>query len=116
MRFTGFGNVIRNIFVHHSMNANAFYVDDGYSGATIQGNVVYKTAMGLLMGGGHYNHCDHNIVINCPRGLHIDSRGVDRKYTLTDHRLGGDIAIVPYDKSPWKEHHPELAELVSSGE
>ena len=114
--FTGFGNVIRNNFVHHSMNANAFYVDDGTSGVTVTGNVVYKTAMGVLMGGGHYNRFEHNIMIDCDKGIHLDDRGVSRKYTLTDKRLGGDIALIPYDKSPWKDRHPELATLVASGE
>jgi len=114
--FTGFGNVMRNNFVHHSMNGNAFYMDDGTSGATVTGNVAYKCAMGVLMGGGHYNHFDHNIIIDCPKGIHIDDRGVSRKYTLDDKRLGGDVRSVSPDQSPWKEKHPELAALVASGE
>ena len=111
--FTGFGNVMRNNFVHHSMNGNAFYMDDGTSGATVTGNVAYKCAMGVLMGGGHYNHFDHNIIIDCTKGIHIDDRGVSRKYTLEDTRLGGDVRSVSPDQSPWKEKHPELAALVA---
>ena len=114
--FTGFGNLIQNNFVHHSMNGNAFYTDDGYSGATVRSNVVCKTAMGVLMGGGHYNHFDYNIIIDCNTGIHLDSRGVDRKYTLTDRRLSADIALVHYNESPWNERHPELAALVAGGE
>lgn len=114
--FTGFGNVMRNNFVHHSMNGNAFYMDDGTSGATVIGNVAYKCAMGVLMGGGHYNHFDYNIIIDCPKGIHIDDRGVSRKYTLEDKRLGGDVRLVAPDQSPWKEKHPELAALVAGGE
>ena len=111
--FTGFGNVMRNNFVHHSMNGNAFYMDDGTSGATVTGNVAYKCAMAVLMGGGHYNHFDHNIIIDCTKGIHIDDRGVSRKYTLEDKRLGGDVRSVSPDQSPWKEKHPELAALVA---
>lgn len=114
--FTGFGNVMRNNFVHHSMNGNAFYMDDGTSGTTVTGNVAYKCAMGVLMGGGHYNRFEHNIIIDCPRGIHIDDRGVSRKYTLEDKRLGGDVRSVSPDQSPWKEKHPELAALVAGGE
>ncbi|MEI6321934.1 MAG: right-handed parallel beta-helix repeat-containing protein [bacterium] len=114
--FTGFGNSLRNNFVHHSMNANAFYVDDGTSGVTVSGNVVYKTAMGVLMGGGHYNRFEHNIMVDCPKGIHLDDRGISRKYTLNDKRLGGDIALIPFNQSPWKDRHPELAALVASGE
>jgi Right handed beta helix region len=114
--FTGFGNVMRNNFVHHSMNGNAFYMDDGTSGATVTGNVAYKCSMGVLMGGGHYNHFDHNIIIDCTRGIHLDDRGISRKYTLEDKRLGGDVKSVNPDQSPWKEKHPELSALVAGGE
>lgn len=114
--FTGFGNVMRNNFVHHSMNGNAFYMDDGTSGATVTGNVGYKCAMGVLMGGGHYNRFEYNVFIECPRGIHLDDRGVSRKYTLEDKRLGGDVQSVSPDQSPWKEKHPELAALVAGGD
>jgi len=114
--FTGFGNVMRNNFVHHSMNGNAFYMDDGTSGALVTGNVAYKCAMGVLMGGGHYNRFEYNIMIDCPKGIHLDDRGISRKYTLEDKRLGGDVQSVSPDQSPWKEKHPELAALVAGGE
>lgn len=114
--FTGFGNVIRNNFVHHSMNGNAFYLDDGTSGVTVVGNVAYKCAMGVLMGGGHYNRFLNNIFIDCPKGIHLDDRGVSRKYTLEDKRLGGDVRSVTPDQAPWKEKHPELAALVAGVE
>ena len=114
--FTGFGNVIRNNFVHHSMNGNAFYLDDGTSGVTVTGNVAYKCAMGVLMGGGHYNRFLNNIIIDCPRGIHLDDRGVSRKYTLDDKRLGSDVKTVSPEQSPWKEKHPELDALVAGGE
>ena len=114
--FTGFGNVMRNNFVHHSMNGNAFYMDDGTSGALVTGNVAYKCAMGVLMGGGHYNRFEYNIMIDCPKGIHLDDRGISRKYTLEDKRLGGDVKSVSPDQSPWKEKHPELAALVAGGE
>jgi len=114
--FTGFGNVIRNNFVHHSMNGNAFYLDDGTSGVTVSGNVAYKCNLGVLMGGGHYNRFLNNIIVDCPVGIHLDDRGVSRKYTLDDKRLGGDVKSVNPDQSPWKERHPELATLVSGVE
>jgi len=114
--FTGLGNVVRNNFVHHSMNGNAFYMDDGTSGITVNGNVAYKCAMGVLMGGGHYNRFLNNIIIDCPRGIHLDDRGVSRKYTLGNTSYGKDVDSVSPDHSPWKEKHPELAALVAGVE
>jgi parallel beta-helix repeat protein len=98
------------------MNGNAFYMDDGTSGATVTGNVAYKCAMGVLMGGGHYNRFLNNIIIECPKGIHLDDRGFSRKYTLEDKRLGTDVKSVSPDQAPWKEKHPELAALVAGVE
>jgi parallel beta-helix repeat protein len=114
--FTGFGNVIRNNFVHHSMNANAIYLDDGTSGVTVLGNMAYKCGRGIFMGGGHYNRILNNIIIECTRGMKLDDRGIGQKYTLGDTPYGRDVASVSPDHSPWKERHPGLADLVIGGD
>jgi hypothetical protein len=119
--FTGFGNMVRNNFIHHTMNGNAIYMDDGTSGITVSGNVAYKCASGVLMGGGHYNRFLNNIFIDCPIGIHLDDRGISRKYVLVDTNskvtsYGKDVQSVSPDQSPWKEKHPELAALVAGGE
>ena len=119
--FTGFGNMVRNNFIHHTMNGNAIYMDDGTSGITVSGNVAYKCASGVLMGGGHYNRFLNNIFIDCPIGIHLDDRGVSRKYVLVDTNskvtsYGKDVQSVSPDQSPWKEKHPELAALVAGGD
>jgi len=78
--------------------------------------VAYKCAMGVLMGGGHYNRFLNNIIIDCPRGIHLDDRGVSRKYTLGDTAYGKDVDSVSPVHSPWKEKYPELATLVAGGD
>jgi hypothetical protein len=119
--FTGFGNVVRNNFIHHSMNGNALYMDDGTSGITVVGNVAYKCSMGVLMGGGHYNRFLHNIFIDCSYGIHLDDRGISRNYVLVDTNsmltsYGKDVQAVSPNQLPWKEKHPELAVLIAGGD
>lgn len=112
--WTSRGNIVRNNFVHHSMNANAFYVDDGDSGDTFLGNVAYKTESGGFVGGGHDQVFRNNLIIENPRAMHVDARGVPRRYTADDSRLRGDLDSVPYQSPPWSEKYPELLTLLQN--
>lgn len=40
--WTARGNVIRHNFIHHSMNANALYMDDGSCGSLMEGNMTIR--------------------------------------------------------------------------
>jgi len=112
--WTSRGNHIRNNFVHHSMNANAFYVDDGDAGDTFTGNVAYKTQSGGFIGGGHDHTFRHNIIVANTRAMHIDARGVARGYTVDDTRLRGDLESVPFLDDPWKTKYPELTRILEN--
>jgi hypothetical protein len=112
--WTSRGNVIKHNLVHHSMNANAFYVDDGDCGDTFFGNIAYKTESGGFIGGGHDQTFLNNIIVESPRAMHIDARGIPRKYTVDDKRLRRDLDSVPYDRPPWSERYPELLGILET--
>ena len=112
--WTSRGNIVRHNMVHHSMNANAFYVDDGDCGDTFFGNIAYKTESGGFVGGGSDQIFRNNIIVSSPRAMHVDSRGVPRKYTPADTRLRSDLDSVPYQSSPWAEKYPELVNILES--
>lgn len=112
--WTSRGNIIRNNFVHHSMNANAFYVDDGDAGDTFIGNVAYKTQSGGFIGGGHDQTFRHNVIVANTRAMHIDARGVARGYTLDDSRLRGDLESVPFLDDLWKGKYPKLSKILDT--
>lgn len=112
--WTSRGNIVRYNFVHHAMNANAFYVDDGDSGDTFFGNIAYKTQSGGFVGGGHDQVFRNNIIVSSPRAMHVDARGVARGYTVNDKRLRGDLESVPYKESPWKDRYPELVNILET--
>ncbi len=112
--WTSRGNIIRHNLVHHSMNANAFYVDDGDCGDTFFGNVAYKTESGGFIGGGSDQTFLNNIIVESPRAMHIDARGIPRKYTVDDKRLRGDLDSLPYDRPPWSEKYPQLVGILDT--
>ena len=110
--WTSRGNVVRFNLVHHSMNANAFYLDDGDSGDTFFGNVAYRTESGGFVGGGHDQIFRNNLIVESTRAMHVDSRGVARNYTVDDKRLRGDLDSVPYASPPWSDKYPELLKIL----
>lgn len=110
--WTARGNILRHNFIHHSMNANALYMDDGSCGSLIEGNIVWKAASGGFIGGGHDQTLVHNLFLECTRGIHIDSRGVSRGYTIQNPGFAADLASVPYREEPWKSRYPALIRLL----
>ncbi len=112
--WTSRGNIIRYNLVHHSMNANAFYVDDGDAGDTFLNNVAYKTRTGPFIGGGHDQLFVNNIIVGSPIAVHIDARGIPRGYTVNDKRLRADLDSVPHDQPPWSEKYPQIAGILET--
>jgi len=110
--WTARGNVIRHNFIHHSMNANALYMDDGSCGSLMEGNILWKVQSGAFIGGGHDQTVRHNLILECTRALHIDSRGFSRNYTMKSQGFADDLRSVPYTDEPWKSRYPELARIL----
>ena len=112
--WTSRGNIIRYNLVHHSMNANGFYVDDGDCGDTFLNNVAYKTRTGPFIGGGQDQTFLNNIIVESPIAVHIDARGIPRGYTVNDKRLRADLDSVPHDQPPWSEKYPQIAGILDT--
>lgn len=110
--WTSRGNVLRHNYVHSSPGCNAFYMDDGDSGDTIEGNIIWGTHYGPFIGGGHDNIVRHNVIIACARGLHVDSRGIVRGYTAANRHLMGLLKAVDTASPPWSERYPELVGIM----
>ncbi|MFM2199710.1 MAG: hypothetical protein RLZZ505_3142 [Verrucomicrobiota bacterium] len=112
--WTARGNVIRHNFIHHSMNANAVYLDDGSCGTLTDGNIIWKCGSGGFIGGGHDQTLTRNLILECTRGMHIDDRGVSRDYSISNRSYADDLASVPYQQDPWKSRYPELVKILAS--
>lgn len=109
--WTSRGNVLRHNFVYDSPRANAFYLDDGDSGDTVEGNVVYRCSYGPFIGGGHDNVVRNNLVVECAKAYHLDSRGVARGYA-TNQNLVARLKAVGARQPPWSTRYPTLAGLL----
>ena len=112
--WTSRGNVVRGNFIHHSMSANAIYMDDGSSGLLMEDNLVYKTATGIFIGGGHDHVAQRNVLVACTHAIHVDDRGIARNYGPTDSRLRKDLDSVPYTGPLWAKRYPALVGILES--
>ena len=112
--WTSRGNVVRGNFIHHSMNANAIYMDDGDSGLLMEDNLIYKTSTGLFIGGGHDHLAHRNVMVACTHAIHVDDRGISRNYSPTNSRLRKDLDSVPYADSLWAKRYPALVGILES--
>ena len=108
--WTSYGNVVRHNFIHHTPHALGVYLDDGDSGDLIEGNVSYRMACGVGIGGGHDNIARNNLAIECGSGVRIDARGVSRGYDKNPTLLKILAAMNP-TQPPWRDRFPTLAAI-----
>ena len=112
------GTVICNNYMHHvsgfrGKGCVGVYFDDILSGQAIRSNVFYKVTRAAFIGGGRDNVVENNIFVDCKPALHIDARGMGKtfNYGATTHQPL-KLKEMPYQKSPWKEHYPELVGML----
>jgi hypothetical protein len=112
--WTSRGNILRHNLVADSPGCNAFYMDDGDSGDTVTGNVIWRTDYGPFIGGGRDNVIKGNLVIDAGRGgLHIDDRGVARGYNQNSRHLMAGLKAVDYQSPRWSTRYPELVGILN---
>ncbi|MDF1812680.1 MAG: right-handed parallel beta-helix repeat-containing protein [Verrucomicrobiales bacterium] len=122
--WTSQGNILRHNYIHHlgdyssgSTHTMGIYLDDCDSGDTLEGNILYKVGRAFLIGGGRDNPIRNNLVIDCPVGIHLDSRGMSWKQ-WNNPKYGGwnleeKARKLKYQSPPWSERYPNLAKIMS---
>jgi hypothetical protein len=122
--WTSQGNILRHNFIHNlgsgdaeHVNTMGVYLDDCDSGDTVEGNVFYQTGRAIMIGGGRDNPILNNLVIDCPIGLHIDSRGMTWKQWNNPNSpswlLEAKAEKMNYKQPPWSKRYPNLAKIMS---
>lgn len=81
--WTSYGNVLRYNFIHHNKRSHGFYFDDGDSGDIVSKNIIQQSQIAFIMGGGHDNLAQNNLIIASRAAGQIDDRGITRGYTAT---------------------------------
>ncbi|QDU47732.1 right-handed parallel beta-helix repeat-containing protein [Gimesia panareensis] len=121
--WTSQGNVLKHNFIHNlgggdaeHVNTMGVYLDDCDSGDTVEGNVFYQTGRAIMIGGGRDNPILNNLVIDCPIGLHIDSRGMTWKQWNDPKSSGWNLEAkaekMNYKQPPWSERYPHLSKIM----
>jgi hypothetical protein len=121
--WTSQGNVLRYNYIHDlgggdasHVNTMGVYLDDCDSGDTIEGNVFYRAGRAIMIGGGRDNRVAGNLVVDCPIGLHLDSRGTTWKQWNSpadpSWHLEAKAQKYNYTQPPWSERYPKLARTM----
>ncbi len=122
--WTSQGNVLRHNYIHDlgggdakHVNTMGIYLDDCDCGDTLEGNVFYRAGRAMMIGGGRDNPVVNNLVIDCPIGLHIDSRGMTWKHWNNTNDpswcLDAKARVFDYMNPPWSTRYPRLAAIMS---
>jgi hypothetical protein len=119
------GNVLRYNFVHElgadgdHANTMGFYFDDCDCGDEVTGNVFWKVARGIMIGGGREHPVRNNVFAECIIGLSIDGRGITwRHWNSMKHggpswMLEEKAKRLKYTEDPWKSKYPRLANIMN---
>lgn len=121
--WTSQGNVLRHNFIHDlgqgdtgHVNTMGVYLDDCDSGDTVEGNVFFRAGRAIMVGGGRDNFILNNLVVDCPIGLHLDSRGTTWKQWNNpadpSWHLEAKAQKLNYTQPPWSERYPRLARIM----
>ena len=122
--WTSQGNVLRHNYIHDlgggdakHVNTMGVYLDDCDCGDTIEGNVFYRAGRAIMIGGGRDNPVLNNVVVDCPIGLHIDSRGMTWPHWNNTNDpswcLDAKAKAVNYTQPPWSVKYPHLATIMN---
>ena len=122
--WTNQGNVLRNNFIHDlgpgdSRNDNVMgvYLDDCDCGTAVEGNLFLRAGRAIMIGGGRDNPVTNNLMVDCPIGLHIDSRGMSWKQWNNPNDpswcLEEKAKRLNYTQPPWSVKYPHLAAIMN---
>ena len=122
--WTSQGNVLRHNYIHDlgggdaaHVNTMGVYLDDCDCGDTIEGNVFCRAGRAIMIGGGRDNPVLNNLIVDCPIGLHIDSRGMTWTYWNNKNDpswcLDEKAKAFNYTQPPWSVKYPHLAAIMN---
>ena len=117
------GNVFRYNYMHdvqgfQNKGCVGIYLDDMFSSCRIEGNVFQRVTRAAMIGGGRDNQLVNNIFIDCVPSLHVDARGLGwakfwSEQWLQEQKDKGTLMGIAFDKPPYSEQYPELANMLS---
>ncbi len=110
IRYNLWYNIGRGLDTHRTTTV---YFDDGACGSTVLGNVFYKAGNRVIqIGGGSDNRIINNVFIHTDLAIRRDNRlnGWAARFIEKDGLFERRLNAVNYDKPPYSERYPHLAD------
>lgn len=113
------GNVIRYNHLHDivgpgHLGAIGVYLDDCVSGISVIGNIIRKTQMGVLLGGGRDCVIDNNLFIDADIAIHVDGRGMSPSQVwqnMVNNTMKQGLLDMKHHQPPYSTRFPQLATI-----
>jgi len=99
-------------------SAIAVYLDDMWSGTVIYGNVFFDCDWAVLIGGGHDNTVENNVMAKCGLGFSGDRRSLG--WGKLNFAKGGNarmwetLEAMPYQQEPWRSKYTKLVSILDN--
>ncbi|MGE0143113.1 MAG: right-handed parallel beta-helix repeat-containing protein [Planctomycetota bacterium] len=115
------GTVIRHNYIHDLPGTrvggqNAIYLDDMASGVVVDGNVIERCTLGMLLGGGRDLLVRGNVFTDCGEALRFDARGVGwMAPQIADpsaSTLHARLREIDASSEPWRSRYPRVRDTL----
>lgn len=111
------GNVIRDVPLNEGRGGVfGVYLDDQASGIVVRNNKIYKTLVGVFIGGGRDNVVEDNEIYDSgAASVHLDARGLGWQKGMTNDPNGPlrkKLKEFSFKGSPYWDRYPNLATLA----
>ncbi len=116
------GNRLTRNFIHDvgpgttGAIVSGIYLDDQFSGAEIDHNVMVHIPHGVYIGGGRDNHLEENVFGAMTRSaVWIDDRGMNWQVDLAgpNGMLRQTLNASPYSTPLWRSRYPDIPNLLN---
>lgn len=92
------------------------YLDDQFSGAVVDHNLIERVDLPVLVGGGRDNVITSNLVVGAKEyAFWLDRRGLTWEKKLASGPLLDELTTLPYRAPPWSERYPLLVDVLKQG-
>ena len=95
------------------------YLDDGYPGTTISGNVFEGPGTGIMLGGGQDNAVEGNVFVGKSPAVHLDARGrgwaKDMIVSPKEWDFEGRVREVDATSGVYAARYPRLRDVLARG-
>lgn len=92
-------------------NVIGVYLDDQYSGTTVDGNVFENMELGVAIGGGRNNEIINNRFVNVEIAVALDARGIDW-HAGRQNYLVDKLKSIPFRSDIYRSKYKNISDIL----